>query len=123
MLTTPFRVKSESQVNTSDAPVVSGRTSFQGNPQVVALPAGGYVVVWEDDSGTHNPQGKAIVGQRYDVAGNKVGGEVKLSGFSSGSQFAPKATFVRERRGRSRSPSRTAFRATTTSTSPGSTPL
>jgi hypothetical protein len=95
MLTTPFRLKPEAQVNTSDAPVPgSGGFAVQTDGHVVGLPNGGYVVVWSDISRTHNPAGSAIVGQRFDVAGNKVGGEVHISRFTDGSQFSPKVTFV-----------------------------
>ena len=88
MITTPRLWKSLTQANTSD----SGTAQFDG--QIVALPDGGYVVVWSDDSGTYNPQGNAIVGQRYDSAGNKLGGEVKISQFTDGSQFSPAVTVL-----------------------------
>jgi hypothetical protein len=64
----------------------------QDDGQVVALNDGGYVVVWTDFSRTYNPAGAAVIGQRYDSSGNKVGGEVKLSGFNSGDQFSPAVT-------------------------------
>jgi hypothetical protein len=76
----------ESQVNTSDGGAV------QSDPQVVALPDGGYVVVWRDESLVHNPNGATIVGQRYDRAGERVGGEVHLGSATSGSQSAPAVT-------------------------------
>ena len=66
MTTTPRPWKSETQVNTTDA-------GDQGGGQIAGLRDGGYVVVWEDRSVN------AIVGQRYDSAGNKVGGEVPLT--------------------------------------------
>jgi hypothetical protein len=77
--------KSLTQVNSTDAGV-----QFQG--QVAGLLDGGYVIVWRDESRTYNPSGDAIVGQRYDALGNKVGVEVKLSGFNTGDQFAPAIT-------------------------------
>ena len=74
MTTTPMLWKSLTQVNTSD----NGK--FQGGSQVVGLQDGGYLVVWQDESDNYNPPfGDTIVGQRYDSAGNKVGGEVQLS--------------------------------------------
>ena len=51
-----------------------------------AVPDGGHLLVWTDSSRTHNPNGSAIAGPRYDSRGNKVGGEVKISQFSSGDQ-------------------------------------
>ena len=83
MTTTPQLVKSLTQVNTADTPVAFGGTATQSDGQIAPLLDGGYVVVWTDYSRTHNPNGSAIVGQRYDSAGNKVGGEVKLSLFNS----------------------------------------
>ena len=49
---------------------------------------GGYVVVWTDLSLTYNPQGSAIVGQRYDSAGNKIGGDPAHGGEVHLSLFA-----------------------------------
>jgi FG-GAP-like repeat len=93
MTTTPRLTKSLTQVNTSDAAVpMSGGTAFQGDGQIAPLADGGYVVVWTDFSRTHNPAGQAVVGQRYDSAGNKVGGEVELSLFNNGDQFSPAIT-------------------------------
>jgi hypothetical protein len=92
MSTTPRLWKSLTQVNTADEPVVPGGTAYQSDGQVAGLLDGGYVVVWTDESRTHNPAGSAVVGQRYDIAGNKVGGEVKLSGFVDGYQFSPAVT-------------------------------
>jgi large repetitive protein len=85
MTTTPQLWKSLTQVNRTDA-------GFQLDGQIAGLLDGGYVVVWEDESKTYNPSGDAIVGQRYDGFGNKVGGEVKLSGFITGDQFSPAIT-------------------------------
>jgi FG-GAP-like repeat len=89
MTTTPQLVKSLTQVNTADTPVAFGGTATQNDSQIAPLLDGGYVVVWTDYSRTHNPNGSAIIGQRYDSAGNKVGGEVKLSLFNSPDQLTP----------------------------------
>src|SRR5512144_2137249 len=79
MTTTPRPWNSLTQVNTTDG------GKFQGEGRIAGLPDGGYVVVWLDESGTYNPGGFAILGQRYDAAGNRAGGEVKISQFSDGS--------------------------------------
>jgi FG-GAP-like repeat len=68
MTTTPRLVKPQTQVNTTDG----GADQFDG--QIAALQDGGYVVVWTDNSQSPG----AIVAQRYDAAGNKVGGERPL---------------------------------------------
>jgi hypothetical protein len=86
MTTTPRLWKSLTQVNATDG----GET--QNNGQIIGLNNGGYVVVWTDWSNAYNPIGAAIVGQRYDVFGNKVGGEVEISQFDSGSQLSPAVT-------------------------------
>ena len=86
MTTTPRLWKSLTQVNATDG----GET--QNNGQIIGLNNGGYVVVWTDWSNAYNPIGGAIVGQRYDVFGNKVGGEVEISQFDTGSQFSPAVT-------------------------------
>jgi FG-GAP-like repeat len=93
MTTTPRLSNSWSQANTTHQPApMSAGLPSQDDGQVVALNDGGYVVVWTDFSRTYNSAGAAVIGQRYDSAGNKVGGEVKLSGFNSGDQFSPAVT-------------------------------
>jgi hypothetical protein len=91
MTTTPRLWKSATQVNTTDAPPnpMSGGIAFQLDGQVARLADGGYVVVWTDLSRAYNPGGQAVVGQRYDAAGNKAGSEVDISGFDSGDQLSP----------------------------------
>src|SRR5262245_44458310 len=92
MTTTPRLWNSPTQVNTSDG------GQAQAESQITPLQDGGYIVVWTDLSHTYNPLGKAIVGQRYDAAGNKVvgdsihGGEVMLSQFTNGDQSSPAIT-------------------------------
>jgi hypothetical protein len=92
MTTTPRLWNSLTQVNTTD----DGHTQFQG--EITAREDGGYIVVWTDTSETFNSLGEAIVGQRYDAAGNKVGGdpahggEVNLSLFTTGNQSDPAVT-------------------------------
>jgi hypothetical protein len=94
MTTTPRLWKSPTQVNTSDLPVAPGGFNGQFDPHIARLPDGGYLVVWVDQSGTYNPNGDAVVGQRYDSAGNKVGGEVYISQSVSEHQFSPAVTVL-----------------------------
>ena len=92
MTTTPRLWNSPTQVNTTDG------STAQFDSEITPLQDGGYVVVWTDLSLTYNPQGSAIVGQRYDSAGNKIGGdpahggEVHLSLFPNGNQSRPAVT-------------------------------
>ena len=50
----------------------------QINSSVAQLVGGGFVIVWQDDSGADS----VIFGQRYDAAGNKVGAEFSPSSFT-----------------------------------------
>src|SRR5262245_20666956 len=84
MTTTPTLWKSATLANTTTA-----RDQFES--QLAALPDDGYLVVWRDLSRTYNPRGDTIVGQRFDAAGNKVGGEFNI-GFTLGDQTHPAIT-------------------------------
>jgi FG-GAP-like repeat len=77
MTTTPRLVRPFTPVNTTDNGV------FQGDGQIVGLNSGGYVIVWTDSSHVYST-GDAVIGQRFDAAGNMVGGEVKISRFLNG---------------------------------------
>src|SRR5262245_26071069 len=91
MTTTPSVWKGLVQANTSDG------GEIQSEGQVAGLPDGEYVVVWADNSHTYNSTSSAIVARRIDYAGlavvpagNRHGGEVKISQFNaSGNQLAP----------------------------------
>ena len=54
----------------------------QLHPAVTALDDGGYVVFWEDDG----PSVHAVRGQRYDAAGETVGGEITFSTIGLGQE-------------------------------------
>ena len=82
MTTTPNLVKPATQVNTTDG------STAQFDSEITPLQDGGYVVVWTDLSHTYNLQGGAIVGQRYDSAGNKIGGDPAHGGEVHLSLFA-----------------------------------
>ena len=91
MTTTPKIWKSLTQVNATD----SGPDGVaQADGQIVALKDGGYVVIWADNSGAFNPNGTAVMGQRYNSVGNKVGGEVHLSTGFPGSVYRPAVTLL-----------------------------
>src|SRR4029079_7872966 len=76
MTTTPLVWKAESLANTTT-------TGIQANGQVIGLDDGGYVVIWNDVSHTFST-GDAVVGQRFDAQGVKVGSETKISQFAAG---------------------------------------
>jgi hypothetical protein len=83
MTIAPSLVTFLTQVNSSDAPQPGG-TDFQGDGPGRSSAGWRLRLVWTDSSRTHNPNGSAIVGQRYDSLGNKV--EVRITQFSSGDQ-------------------------------------
>jgi hypothetical protein len=62
--------------------------------QIAALNDDGYLVGWDDKSLAFNPGGDASVGRRYAAAGNKVGGEIKLSGSITGADSEPAITLL-----------------------------
>src|SRR4051794_21578003 len=74
---TPGLVRSLIQVNTADSGTV------QQDGQIVGLNDGGYVIVYNDQSPAFTT-GQTVVGQRFDVAGNKVGSELRVSAFDDG---------------------------------------
>jgi hypothetical protein len=59
-------------------------TGSQNNPYIVMAPTGSFVVVWVSDNQDGSLGG--IYGQRYDSAGNPVGGEFQINTFTTGSQ-------------------------------------
>src|SRR5262245_50797655 len=80
MPTTPKLWKAPTPVNTAD---------FAAGGRIVGLQDGGYVVIWE------NAAYHSILGQRYDSAGNKVGGEVELTPVASlNNYFSPAVTVL-----------------------------
>jgi VCBS repeat protein len=89
MATTPILRTEATQVNTTDAAVGAGGNNTQNDGQIVALGDGGYVIVWTDGSRAFNPAGTAVLGQRYDAAGNRVGGEFDVSQLMAGDQSSP----------------------------------
>jgi hypothetical protein len=63
-------------------------TGFQGTPHVAMAAAGNFVVVWgsEDQDGS----GQGVFGQRYDPAGQPVGGEFRANTYTTDVQGAPR---------------------------------
>ena len=61
---------------------VSSVAGLQGQPAIGALADGGWVIVW------HAPgTGFDILGQRYDVNGDRVGGAFTINSYTNGSQM------------------------------------
>ena len=50
--------------------------------------AGGFVVVWRDDSGADGSS-QGVFGQRYDASGNPVAAEFTINTTTSGTQDTP----------------------------------
>jgi hypothetical protein len=67
-------------------------TYFQLRPAVAADPAGNFVVVWDSryqDGGGGPGASSGVFGQRYDSAGNPVGGEFQVNTYTTSSQVLP----------------------------------
>jgi len=77
---TGAKIGSEFQVNTY-------LTGFKQYPRVAGNGAGGFVVVWQDDS--RDGSGNGVVGQRFDGSGSKVGGEFAVNTYTTGDQILP----------------------------------
>jgi hypothetical protein len=62
-------------------------TGAQTTPAVAMDPAGSFVVVWQ----SYGPDGSsyAIVSQRYDASGTRVGGEFQVNTYTTDIQLAP----------------------------------
>ena len=76
MTTTPTLWSGSRQVNSTDS---SDFGNTQSGATVIGLSNGGYVVAWEDDTNRTQLGARDIIGQRYDVLGRRVEGEVILS--------------------------------------------
>lgn len=70
--------------------LVNVDTTFNGQlfPNVAALADGGFLVSWADFDNLF-PNDAAVVGQRYDAAGDAMGGAFRLSGTVPGDQILP----------------------------------
>ena len=71
---------------------LANTTTFahQRDPDITALPNGGFVIAWEDSSETGVDQtGTAIRLQAFDALGNKTGGEILVNTTTADFQFSP----------------------------------
>ena len=68
-------------------------TGSQGGGKLTPLEGGGFVVVWNDDSGTGgDASGLAIKAQLFDASGAKMGGEFTVNAVTSLNQSVPSAS-------------------------------
>jgi hypothetical protein len=64
--------------------------SWQYTPVVAALPSGGFVMAWGDDSGMGgDAEASSIKAQVFDADGNKLGGEILVNTAPAQGQYAP----------------------------------
>jgi hypothetical protein len=75
------RLGAEFQVNSSRP----STTRFARTPSVAAAAGGDFVVVWTSDDGSDT----GILGQRFDNAGSKLGGEFRVNSYTTGRQAEP----------------------------------
>ena len=85
------RIFNASGVGGSEFVVNTTTTSGQFAPTITSLLDGGFVVSWEDDSGT-NGDAAAIRAQMFNAGGNRVGDEVVVNVPNGGEQDAPTIT-------------------------------
>ena len=78
------KIGSEFAVNTTTA-------GIQSQPEVVALPSGGFAIFWNDESASTSSNPIDVRGQIFDSAGQKVGAEILVNTATFGSQFSPRA--------------------------------
>jgi hypothetical protein len=65
----------------------------QIRPEIAALANGGFIVVWDDASGTlGDSSGRSIKAQLYSASGAAVGGEFLVNTQTTGDQVGPKVT-------------------------------
>ena len=73
-----------------EVPVNTATLNAQYEPAIAALPSGGFVVSWRDQSGQGgDSSGSSIKTQRFDASGGKVGGEILVNSVALSDQFAP----------------------------------
>jgi len=82
---TGTHVGSEFLVNTTTA-------SEQDTTSLTALSGGGFVVTWEDSSGTDGDASYGIRAQVFSASGEKVGSELHVNSTMTGDQFYPTVT-------------------------------
>ncbi len=79
--------RSVSDFSEAESLVNSTTTGFQGNPQVVALAGGGYVIVWNDGAGSAaTPSGSSVRAQLYADDGTRIGDEFLVNQATAGNQ-------------------------------------
>ena len=59
--------------------------SWENESRAASLEDGGFVIVWDSGQG-HDGSDEGVFGQRYDVAGNRVGGEFQVNSYTNGHQ-------------------------------------
>jgi uncharacterized lipoprotein NlpE involved in copper resistance len=78
-------------VNTTTASYQAYASDYNYAPDVAMLDGGGFVVVWpsydQDSSSTWG-----VYGQRFDAAGNKIGGEFQVNESTAGGQYMSEVT-------------------------------
>ena len=70
----------------------------QTTPTITALPSGGFVITWEDDSGVGPDSDAAIRLQAFDASGGKIGGETVVNTTTTGLQTQPSVSALADGR-------------------------
>ncbi|QRM29613.1 cadherin domain-containing protein [Microvirga sp. VF16] len=91
------RFRADGTAIASVTPIESVNTTKAGghvNGQVKALPDGGWIVTWGADG--KDGSDYAVLQQRYDANGSKVGGETIVNTTTDGRQFSPVITVLKD---------------------------
>lgn len=76
--------------------VNSYQSNWQREPNILAMADGGFLVVWESDFNNYNdgPVTTYIAGQRFNAAGQAVGGKIVLDAVTGANSGSPRATLL-----------------------------
>ncbi|MDJ0609183.1 MAG: cadherin domain-containing protein [Kiloniellales bacterium] len=71
----------------SEVQINDTTSNDQGEPEIAALPDGGYMIVWQSDS--QDGGGTGVYAKQFDSGGTDVSGEVLVNSSTSGDQGSP----------------------------------
>ena len=73
----------------SDFVVNTYTLGWQNEAAIASDAAGNFVVVWRDEAAGRDGSGWGVFGQRFDAAGNRLGGDFVVNTFTTEDQFSP----------------------------------
>lgn len=70
--------------------LVTGSRTLSANPVITAAGDGRFVIAWSSESLSELKHGWDVIACAYDLAGNPIGGPVRLNQFTLGHQYGPR---------------------------------